>query len=74
VATGDNNVSFFGLFEFSLPVEKSSEAHHFWEEVHETSWKIVAALIVLHILGALYNHFIAKNDVMRRMSTGTKSG
>ena len=73
VATGDNNVSFFGLFEFSLPVEKSSEAHHFWEEVHEFSWKIVAALVVLHILGAFYNHFVAKNDVLRRMSTGIKS-
>jgi cytochrome b561 len=73
VATGDNNVSFFGLFEFSLPVEKTPEAHHFWEEIHEFSWKIVAALVVLHILGALYNHFIAKNDVLRRMSTGIKS-
>jgi cytochrome b561 len=74
VTTGDSNVSFFGLFEFSLPVEKSREAHHFWEEVHEVSWKIVALLVVIHILGALYNHFVAKNDVLRRISTGIKSG
>jgi cytochrome b561 len=29
-------------------------------------------LIVLHILGALYNHFVAKNDVLRRMTHGVK--
>ena len=55
-----------------LLIEESEEAHHFWEEVHEFSWRIVAAVVVLHILGALYNHFIAKNDVLRRMTTGAK--
>ena len=72
IATGGRPIPFFGLFSFSLPVEASEEAHHFWEEVHEFSWRIVAAIVVLHILGALYNHFIAKNDVLRRMTTGAK--
>jgi cytochrome b561 len=72
IATGGGAISFFGLFSFSLPVEESEEVHHFWEEVHEFSWKIVAAIVVLHILGALYNHFVAKNDVLRRMTTGVK--
>jgi len=72
IATGGSTISFFGLFSFSLPVEESEEAHHFWEEVHEFSWKIVAAIVVLHVLGALYNHFVAKNDVLRRMTTGVK--
>jgi len=74
IATGGSAVPFFGLFSFSLPVEESEEAHHFWEEVHEFTWKIVAAIVVLHILGALYNHFVAKNDVLRRMTTGVKRG
>jgi len=74
IATGGREIPFFGLFSFSLPVEESEEAHHFWEEVHEFSWKIVATIVVLHTLGALYNHFIAKNDVLRRMTTGVKSG
>lgn len=72
IATGGREISFFGLFSFSLPVEETEEAHHFWEETHEFSWKIVAAIVVLHILGALYNHFVAKNDVLRRMTTGVK--
>lgn len=74
IATGGRAISFFGLLSFQLPVEESEEAHHFWEEVHEFSWKIVAAIVVLHVLGALYNHFIAKNDVLRRMTTGARQG
>lgn len=72
VATGGKALPFFGLFSLSLPVAKSEEGHHFWEEVHEFSWRIVATLIVIHVLGALYNHFIAKNDVVRRMTVGSR--
>lgn len=69
-ATGGRAVPFFGLFSISLPVAEDSERHHFWEEVHEVAWIVVAALLGLHVLGALYNHFIAKNDVLRRMTVG----
>ncbi|NNF39755.1 MAG: cytochrome b [Woeseiaceae bacterium] len=72
VATGGKPLPFFGLFSLPLPVAKSEDGHHFWEEIHEFSWKIVAALIVIHVLGALYNHFIAKNDVVRRMTVGLR--
>jgi cytochrome b561 len=48
--------------------------HHLYEEIHEFTWKIVAALLIAHILGALYNHFILKNDVLRRVTVGVKQG
>ncbi|MDH3614003.1 MAG: cytochrome b [Gammaproteobacteria bacterium] len=70
VATGGRAISFFNLFSFSLPVEENEARHHFWEEVHEFAWKIVAALLILHVFAALYNHFVAKNDVLRRMTVG----
>jgi cytochrome b561 len=70
--TGGRGLPFFGLFTIPLPIAKSEEGHEFWEEVHEFMWKPIAALIVLHILGALYNHFIARNDVLRRMTHGVK--
>ena len=73
IATGGRAIPFFDT-SFSLPIEESREAHALWEEIHEFSWKIVAAIVVLHILGALYNHFIAKNDVLRRMTVGLKLG
>jgi cytochrome b561 len=72
VATGGNALPFFGLFSVPLPVAENRENHEFWEEVHEFVWIIVAVLIGVHVLGALFNHFIAKNDVLRRMTVGIR--
>jgi len=70
-ATGGNALPFFGVISIPLPVEENQDSHHFWEEIHEFAWKIVAVLLVVHVLAALYNHFVAKNDVLRRMTVGT---
>ncbi|MGI9249196.1 MAG: cytochrome b, partial [Woeseiaceae bacterium] len=72
VATGGKPLPFFGLFSVPLPVAENHDKHEFWEEVHEFVWKIAAVLIVIHVLGAIYNHFIAKNDVVRRMTVGLR--
>jgi len=71
VATGGRSIPFFGWFSFSLPVAENEDSHHFWEEVHEFAWKIVALLLIVHVLAAIYHHFVAKNDVLRRMTIGT---
>lgn len=70
--TGGSKLPLFGLTTIPLPIAKDEAGHEFWEEVHEVLWIPIAALIVLHVLGALYNHFIAKNDVLRRMTHGVK--
>lgn len=70
VATGGRPLAFFGLLAIPLPVAESDAGHEFWEEIHESLWAVVAALIVVHVLAALYHHFIAKNDVLRRMIVG----
>jgi len=72
VATGGKALPFFGLFSIPLPVAEDRDSHHFWEEVHEFAWRIVALLVIVHIVAALYNHFVAKNDVLRRMTTGLR--
>jgi cytochrome b561 len=72
VATDGKPLPFFGLFSVPLPVAESDEGHHFWEEIHEAAWVVVAALVALHILAALYHHFIAKTDVLRRMTSGVR--
>lgn len=72
VGTGGKALPFFGLFSIPLPVAENHDKHEFWEEVHEFNWKILAALLVVHVLAALYNHFVAKNDVLRRMTAGVK--
>ena len=70
VATGGRPLPFFGLFTVPLPVAEDSDSHHFWEEVHEFFWVIIAVLIVAHVVAALYDHFVLKNDVLRRMTHG----
>ena len=72
VATGGKNLPFFGLFSIPLPVAENHDNHEFWEEIHEFTWKPIAALLTLHVLAALYNHFVARNDVLRRMTVGIK--
>lgn len=72
VATGGNPLPFFGIFSIPLPVAEDSDAHHFWEEVHEATWIIVAVLVVMHVVAALYNHFVLRNEVLRRMTSGIK--
>ena len=72
VATNGNGIPFFELFRIPIPVAENHDAHEFWEEVHELVWWVIAALVGIHILGALYNHFVAKNDVLRRMTHGAR--
>ena len=72
VATGGAPVPFFGWFSIPLPVAENRDAHEFWEEVHEVVWWAIAALVVVHVLGALYNHFVLRNDVLRRMTHGVR--
>lgn len=70
--TAGRGIPVFGLFTIPVPVSEDHDLHEWLEEVHEFAWKPIAALLVVHILGALYNHFIAKNDVVRRMTVGLK--
>lgn len=72
-ATGDKPLPFFGLFSIPLPVAADRDAHEFWEEIHEFTWKPLAVLIALHFVAAMYNHFIRKNDVLKRMTVGSGS-
>lgn len=70
--TAGRGIPVFGLFVIPVPVAKNRDAHEWWEGVHEFVWRPIAVLLTIHILAALYNHFIAKNDVLRRMTVGTK--
>ena len=72
VATNGNGLPFFGM-SIPVPIAENHDAHEFWEGIHEFTWKPLAALLVLHVLASLYNHFVAKNDVLRRMTVGTGS-
>lgn len=48
--------------------------HNFFEEAHVIASYLLAALVVVHVVGSLRHHFIKRNNVMRRMWFGTATG
>jgi len=60
-------VTFFGLFQFPALVRPNEGAHETYEDVHEFLFETIVVVAVLHVLAALYHHFIQKDDTLRRM-------
>ncbi len=60
-------VSFFGLFDFSLPIGKNEALAGFGHEAHEILTKPLAILIILHILAALKHQFADRLPFIQRM-------
>jgi len=60
-------VTFFGWFEFPALVGANEGFHEFYEEVHEFLFTALLVVTVVHVLAALYHHFIQKDDTLRRM-------
>ena len=60
------NISVFGLFTIkSWRVD--TQAATLFHDFHEALALILAILVCLHILAALYHHFIRKDDTLNRM-------
>lgn len=60
-------VGFFGLFQLPALVGENHELHETLEGVHEFLFNAVFLVATLHVLAALYHHFIVKDGVLRRM-------
>ena len=61
---------FFGLFSFGPLLAENREQHEMFEELHQAGWIIIAVIVGVHVLAALYHHFKQKDNVLRRMITG----
>jgi cytochrome b561 len=56
------------LMGLSFPLLVQDRAYRDWyEQSHVILSYLLAALIVVHIVGALRHHFLKRNDVLRRM-------
>ncbi len=61
-------IVWFGLFEWPLlPIGGGRETAGDLMDVHETAARLLIALVVLHILGALKHHFVDRDNVLHRM-------
>jgi len=68
----------FPVFFFGLEIPRmmaprtdgSTFAYDLFSVTHQTCWKIGAALLTLHVSGALWGQFIKKNHILMRMWRG----
>jgi cytochrome b561 len=60
-------VSFFGLFTLPNLIGANEGLVELFEEAHEWLAYGLIAIILLHTAAALKHHFIAKDDILRRM-------
>ncbi|HTM64497.1 MAG TPA: cytochrome b [Gammaproteobacteria bacterium] len=61
-----HHVSFFGIFEIPALADNPA-ADKFFSLAHEWLAYLLIAVFSLHVAGALYHHYIRKDDVLRRM-------
>jgi cytochrome b561 len=61
-------VTFFGWFQFPAIVSTNHALHESLADVHEALFYVLVTVAALHVVAALYHHFILKDDVLRRMS------
>ena len=67
---GGHPISIFGLFTIDPFFQKHALAGQS-HEIHEVFAWAIAISVSLHIIGALYHHFVKKDNVLKRMVSGT---
>ncbi len=66
-SAGGHAVEVFGLFTLPALVEKDKAIGGFFHDAHEyLAWALIV-VISLHVLAALYHHFIRKDETLKRM-------
>ena len=63
-------VSFFGLFEFPVFLDKNPELAKTFLTMHGTVWILLVIAVIGHAGAALQHHFIKKDNVLKQMTTG----
>lgn len=63
-------VSFFGLFDFPLFLDKDPSLAQLFRDMHGIVWILLVLAVIGHTGAAIYHHFIKKDDVLKRMSIG----
>jgi cytochrome b561 len=67
----------FGLFRVDFGVPRNRAIFHPTEEVHGYLAYTLFSLIGIHVLAALWHHFVRHDDILRRMwpaARGTRAG
>ena len=65
-------VSFFGLFEFPVLLDKDQSTAQFFRGAHGVIWIMLVIAVIGHAGAALHHHFIKKDSVLKQMSFGAR--
>lgn len=71
---GEFPIYFFGFDGMPRIVPQADGTHapyEFYAEIHETCWKVGAGILGLHVAGALWHHFVLRDNVLTRMWRGS---
>ena len=60
----------YGLFQLNFGVQPDRATFHPAEEVHQLLAYALFALIALHVIGALWHHFVRRDGVLLRILPG----
>lgn len=63
-------VSFFGLFEFPVFLDKSQGLAEFFRAMHGAVWIVLVVAVIGHVGAALHHHFVKKDNVLKQMTVG----
>jgi cytochrome b561 len=62
------DIAWFGLFNWPLlPIGGGREVAGSLMDIHALSARLLIALVILHIVGALKHHFVNRDNVLHRM-------
>ncbi len=64
---GGYPISLFGSFDMPVLFGKNEALGNFCFELHEISSFAIMGIVGVHVLAALFHHFVKKDNVLRRM-------
>ncbi|WP_338621716.1 cytochrome b [Agarivorans sp. OAG1] len=67
--SGGHDVKFFGLFTIAGFAEKNESLNEIGSAIHHYGGQLLYVVLAVHVLAALYHHFILKDDTLKRMTS-----
>ena len=67
------SIPFFGLFSIPSVLSPNETIGSASDWLHGAiGWWVILGLLGVHLLGALYHHFVLRDAVLRRMCSGRR--
>ena len=72
-SAGGAPVGLFGWFDFPALSGENHDLHETLEDVHEFLFNALLVVAAIHVVAALYHHFVLRDATLRRMLPFTRA-